>query len=191
MKTLMGYARTGSASVAGFYFPCRPVRAGIIAGLALGFFIFSSAISIAADGGRIVLTSIIEKEVLVKDKDGKEKLERMEAGKVKNVPGDEIIISVNYENTGKSESREVVINNPIPGGTVYKAGSAEGASSMILLSADGGRTFESEGKVSIIGTDGRVRKALPEEITNIKWTITKEIKPEEMGSVSFRAIIKK
>ena len=168
----------------------KPGGAGMIAGLVLAALFLFVSHTFAADGGKVVLNSTIEKEVVVKDKEGREQLKRVSATGEKNVPGDEIIITVLYENRGRGISKEVVINNPVPEGTAYKGNSAEGKDSLITFSADGGRTFEKEGEVKILGSSGKLRTATPEEITHVKWTIEKELKPTEKGKVSFRAIIK-
>lgn len=168
----------------------EPGRAGMIAGLALAILFLFVSHAFAADGGKVVLNSRIEKEVIVKDKEGREQVKRVSATGERNVPGDEIIITVLYENRGRGISKKVVINNPIPEGTAYKGNSAEGKDSLITFSADGGRTFEEEGEVKVVDSSGKLRTAMPEEITHVKWTIEKELKPTEKGKVSFRAIIK-
>lgn len=172
-------------------FQLNSAQVGIVAGLALAFSLLLPSLVLAANEGNLVLNSRIEKEVVLKDSDGKERVKRVSARGEKNLPGDEIIITVLYKNRGKGVLKEAVINNPLPKGTAYKINSAKGKHTLITFSADGGRTFAKEADVKIVDDSGRLRKAKPEEMTHVKWKIEKDLKPAEKGQVSFRATIKK
>jgi hypothetical protein len=85
---------------------------------------------------------------------------------------------------------DIVINNPIDKRTTYKAGSAFGKDTVIVFSADGGKTFDSADKVKVRGADGKQRAAVPAEYTNIRWTYKGQLQPGKSGAVGFRAVIK-
>ena len=108
-------------------------------------------------------------------------------------PGQPLIYTIKYRNNGDEKATNVVINNPIPGGTVYLVGSATGAGGEITFSIDGGKSFKQPTLLSYEITDpgGKtVRKvATPEEYTNVQWLI-KEVAPGQGGEVSFQVKVR-
>ena len=143
---------------------------------------------LAADQGAIKLTSIAQTEVEVVAKGGKKTLKRTPAEKV--VPGTEVIYTTTFENIIDKPAGHIVIDNPIPNDSEYKAGSAFGKNCEILFSVDGGKTFGHAEELKIKGTDGKSRNALPKEYTNIRWTYKGQLAARKSGEVGFRAIIK-
>lgn len=138
--------------------------------------------------GAIKVTSIAEVEVVAAGKDGSKTV--MRASPEKAVPGTEVIFTNTFENVSKKAASNIVINNPIPNDTTYKAGSAFGRDTVIVFSADGGKTFDTADKLKTKGADGRQRNALPGEYTHIRWTYKGQLTPGKTGEVGFRAVIK-
>ncbi len=141
----------------------------------------------AADGA-IKVTSVAEVEVATVGPDGKKTLRR--ATPEKAVPGTEVFYTNTFENVGRQAASDIVINNPIPNDTAYKAGSAFGKDAVVVFSADGGKTFDVADKVQVKGTDGRQRAALPSEYTNIRWIYKGQLQPGKSSAVGFHAVIK-
>ena len=141
----------------------------------------------AADGA-IKLTSIAQVEVEVIDQKGKKTLKRAPVDKA--VPGTEVIYTTTFENIGNKSASDIVINNPLPNDSEYKAGSAFGKDSEILFSADGGKKFGHAEELKIRGADGKERIALPKEYTHIRWTYKGQLAAGKSGEVGFRTVVK-
>lgn len=147
---------------------------------------FSSATQ-AADEGAIKLTSIAQTEVEVTNDKGKKTLKRTPVEKA--VPGTEVIYTTTFENTIKKTASNIVINNPIPNDTEYKAGSAFGKNCEILFSVDGKKFGHAE-DLKIKDAAGKEHTALPKEYTHIRWTYKGQLAPGKTGEVGFRAVVR-
>lgn len=143
--------------------------------------------SVYAADGAIKVTSIAQVEVEAADKDGKKTLHRESVTKA--IPGTEIIFTNTFENVSNKVASDIVINNPIPGSTTYKAGSAFGQDCEILFSADNGKTFGVAESLKVKEDNGTEHTALPKEYTNIRWLYKKPLPAGKTGEVGFRATI--
>jgi uncharacterized repeat protein (TIGR01451 family) len=146
-----------------------------------------SAAAPAADSA-ISLKSIAQVEVEVIDKDGKKTLQRTPVGKA--VPASEVIYTTTFQNLIDKAVGNIVINNPIPNDSDYKAGSAFGRDCEILFSADAGKIFAKAENLKVKGVDGKERMALPREYTHIRWTYQGQLMAGKSGEVGFRTVIK-
>jgi uncharacterized repeat protein (TIGR01451 family) len=130
-----------------------------------------------------------EKEVTVTAK-GKQVKRKIAAKGVQ--PGEEIIYTLNYSNSGTEGAKDVVISDPIPAGTAYLPGSASEAGE-VTFSIDKGKTYKKPTLLTyeLKGSDGKVLKkvATPDDYTDIRWTIP-SIPAGGKGSVSFRVKVK-
>lgn len=108
-------------------------------------------------------------------------------------PGDVIFYTLNYINSGNEAATSVVLDDPVPMGTVYIPGSAFGEGAEITFSIDGGKNFKKPSLLvyEVKGTNGRVEKrtASPEEYTNIRWVMNR-IEAGAKGKVGFQVRIK-
>jgi uncharacterized repeat protein (TIGR01451 family) len=145
-----------------------------------------STVAHAADA--IKVSSIAQVETEVIGKDGKKTLKLVPVAKA--VPGTEVIYTTTFENIIKKPVGDIVINNPIPNASEYKAGSAFGKDCDILFSVDGGKTFGRAEELTVKDADGKTRPALAKEYTNIRWTYKKQLAAGKSGEVGFRAAIK-
>jgi uncharacterized repeat protein (TIGR01451 family) len=111
----------------------------------------------------------------------------------KMVPGDEVIYTVTYTNKTAKPAENITVTNPVPKHTRYRDGSAAGDSAEISFSVDGGKTFTTPDKLTVIAKDksGRegVRPAAGADYTHIRWVIKQSIAPGQSGTVRFRAVI--
>lgn len=139
----------------------------------------------AADGAiKVASVAQVELEII---KDGKKTLLRQPVEKA--IPGTEIIFTNTFENTSDKGANDIVINNPIPSSTTYKAGSAFGADCDILFSVDSGKKFAHAEELKIISAEGNEHVALPKEYTNIRWVYKKQLPAGKASEVGFRATI--
>jgi len=153
----------------------------------LTLFMFSSGVVWAKPQIKLSMTS--EKEVTVKQ-DGKNIVKRMPASKIE--PGQVLIFTIKYSNTGDEKATNVVINNPIPKQTVYEVGSAKGGNE-ITFSIDNGKNFKRPSMLTyeLTGQDGKKirKKASPEQYTHVRWLIS-ALPPGSSGEVSYRVRVK-
>jgi uncharacterized repeat protein (TIGR01451 family) len=132
-----------------------------------------------------------EKEVTVV-KNGQKVTKKVVASRIN--PDDVIFYTLNYINSGDEAATNVILDDPIPRGTVYLPGSASGAGAEITFSIDGGKTFK---KPSLLTYDVKLpngnteqRIASPEEYTHIRWVIGK-VGGGAKGTVGFQVKIKR
>jgi len=161
--------------------------------LAAALLVSGAAIAPAADPAKpeLALTIDVRKEAIVKDAEGKEKVEWREAKDVS--PGDTLRYTITYKNVGKSEARASRVVDPVPKGTAYVSGSAEGKDAAILFSLDGKNFKEPQllkHKARLAdGTEAEF-PAPPEMYTHIQWKLLKAVPPGGTGSVSFKVKVR-
>jgi uncharacterized repeat protein (TIGR01451 family) len=130
-----------------------------------------------------------EKEVTVSAK-GKQVKKRIAAKGIQ--PGEELIYTLNYHNSGTETAKDVVISDPIPAGTAYIPGSASDAGD-VTFSIDKGKTFHKPTLLTyeVKGGDGKIQKrvAAPDDYTDIRWTIP-SVPQGGKGQVTFRVKVK-
>ena len=109
-------------------------------------------------------------------------------------PGDVIFYTLNYINSGSDAATSVILDDPIPMGSVYLPGSEFGDGAEITFSIDKGKTFNKPSLLiyEVKGQNGGMEKrtASTEEYTNIRWVI-KKIDAGGKGSVGFQVKIKR
>lgn len=138
---------------------------------------------------KVNITIMAEKEIVVTEQ-GKKVKKLVEAKDI--VPGEEIIYTLNYSNTGTEAATNVVLSDPIPAGTSYILGSASEAGEL-SFSIDHGKNFKRPAlltyEVSIAGGKKEKRVASPEEYTDIRWVIP-SLPAGEKGAVIFKVKVK-
>lgn len=140
-----------------------------------------------AASGQVEIKSIAEREVETVT-NGKKEIRRAPVNKA--VPGDEIIYTTVFKNLAAKPVGDIVITNPVPNDSLYKADSATGANTVITFSADGGKQYAAPAQLTVRTRDGKTRAALPGDYTHIRWTYKGELGAGKTGEVSFRAVIK-
>jgi uncharacterized repeat protein (TIGR01451 family) len=157
--------------------------------LSIAVLLLLSAPALAQQKGGIVLTSVSEVEVTQQNAEGKKEVKRIDAALAKVVPGDTVIFTVSYANSGIKPADRVVVINPVPQHMTYLDKSAEGTGAAIEFSVDGGKSYAAPGKL-MVAAEGKQRSAAASDYTHIRWTISKPLAPGAKGSVSFRAVLK-
>jgi uncharacterized repeat protein (TIGR01451 family) len=104
-------------------------------------------------------------------------------------PGDVVEYVLTYRNEGDQPATDAQIDDAIPKGTTYLAGSAAGEGADVTFSSDGGRTYAPAVKLTyeVRLPSGGVEKrvATPAEYTHVRWTL-KRVPSGATGKVSFR-----
>jgi uncharacterized repeat protein (TIGR01451 family) len=144
----------------------------------------SSAV-VAEKESAVELWTLAEVEVEIITEDGEKQIQRIEAAKV--IPGDEVIYTIRYANTGSEPADNIVITDPIPEHMLYRDGSASGEGASVTFSVDDGRSFDVAENLKVAAGDGTERPARPSDYTHIKWTLEGDLKPDAGGFVTFRA----
>ena len=145
------------------------------------------SLAVQAAEATIRITSIAQVEVEVVN-NGIKEIKRVSPEKT--IPGTEVIYTNTFENISSKTASDIVINNPIPGNTEFKSGSAFGKDCAIVFSADGGKTFGAAENLKIKAADGKEYTALPRQYTHIRWTFNGQLAGGKSGEVGFRAVIK-
>lgn len=150
------------------------------------FGIFSSAVQAAEAAIRV--TSIAQIEIEVTGIKGEKSIKRTSVDKA--LPGTEVIYTTQFKNVLTTAASNIVIDNPIPKNTEYKAGSVFGENCEILFSVNGGKQYAHAEDLKSKDKDGNERTALPMEYTHIRWTHKGQLTPGKSSEVGFRATIK-
>ena len=139
---------------------------------------------------QIKIDVVAEKEQMVLE-NGDEVVTRVPAETI--LPGETLIFTVRYQNSGTDDARSVVVTNPIPQGTVYVPESADGQKSEIAFSVDGGQSYGAPGALTVEVKDSAgktaTRPASAEEYTHVRWVIS-AIPAGSEGELAFRARVK-
>jgi uncharacterized repeat protein (TIGR01451 family) len=138
---------------------------------------------------KISVSLTAEKETVVTE-NGRQVRKKAPARDV--LPGEEILYTLKYANTGSEAATAVVVSDPIPAGTSYIPGSASETGDLVF-SIDQGKSYKKPALLTYEVTtgDGKVvkRVASPEEYTHIRWTIP-SIPAGGEGSVVFKVKVK-
>jgi uncharacterized repeat protein (TIGR01451 family) len=134
------------------------------------------------------LRTIVEKIIETRDPSGELRTERVPAGIV--APGDEVVYTVRFKNTGDRPAENILITNPIPRGIRYMDGTAFAPGTEILYSADGGVSYAEAGKLEVSDENGRTRTASADDYTHIRWQLERPLDPGAEGFARFRAVVR-
>jgi len=107
-------------------------------------------------------------------------------------PGDVVLYTISYVNSGDEAATNAFLDDPIPKGTVYIIGSAFGNDADITFSIDGGKTFKKPSLLTYeVKINGKMEKrvASPEQYTDIRWTVSM-IPDRGKGQVGFKVRVK-
>ena len=145
---------------------------------------------LAWSGPQVKIAVFAEKEIK-SEVAGKVKVKRVEADTVE--PGETVFYTLKYINEGDQEATDVVVNNPIPEGTVFLQESTYGDGSEIYYSIDNGQTFKKPEDLIVSYTthDGKkmTRRAYASEYTHIQWVVG-EVPSGVNGVLGFQVKVK-
>ena len=131
-----------------------------------------------------------EKEVAIVE-NGQTVVKRVSADMVES--GQTIFYTLTVNNNGDEKATNVMLNNPLPEGTVYVADSAYGEGANILFSVDGGQVFDVPSRltVTVSKADGSKEKRIagPEHYTHIRWVVGEILSGKAM-TLGYQAKVK-
>lgn len=99
------------------------------------------------------------------------------------LPGDKLVFSTAYTNSGKEPATDFVVTNPLP--APVKLTSAQG----LEVSVDAGKTFGSLAALKVAHTDGTMRAAELGDVTHVRWRVA-SIAPGASGEVKYFAEVR-
>jgi uncharacterized repeat protein (TIGR01451 family) len=106
------------------------------------------------------------------------------------VPGDRVIYTLEVRNTGATALDTPAFSHSIPEHMQYVANSAVGPGAAVSYSVDGGHSFDRPENLSTTGADGRPRRAVAADYTDIRWQLKNSLKANSVAFVRFRALVK-
>jgi uncharacterized repeat protein (TIGR01451 family) len=109
-------------------------------------------------------------------------------------PGDVLEYTLVFTNPRPAAVRDIVLENPVPAGATFVAGSAvsDGAEVLLEYSIDGGRTWSARPEVEVVDERGeRVRRPAPPDLyTHVRWTLTGAVGPGAKVEARYRARVR-
>ena len=106
------------------------------------------------------------------------------------LPGDVVRYSMVFTNTTTGAITNVKLDNPLPAGLQYVAGSARStrADAPAEFSADGGRTFAAQPMETVVVNGGRTTRPVPaERYTHVRWVIRGAVAPGATVTAEYAA----
>src|SRR5260370_36015306 len=146
-----------------------------------------AAAAAQAPGNPLAIRSIAEVESRSRAA-GREIIKLIPADRV--VPGDRVIYTLEVRNTGATALDAPVVTHPVPEHMRYVADSAVGPGAEASYSVDGGRSFDRAENLKVPGIDGRPRRAIAADYTDIRWQLKNTLKANSVAFVRFRALVK-
>lgn len=142
----------------------------------------SSSAAIQAEPSPVALVGDVKLEKTVTE-GGKTRTEVSEPKVV--VPGDRLLFTTRYTNSGKVAVTNFVVTNPLPPAVVLTHEPAQG----YVVSVDGGKTWGPLTAARVADGKGGTRPATASDVTHLRWTIP-TIAPAAAGMVQYRATVR-
>ncbi|MEO9600254.1 hypothetical protein [Parasphingorhabdus sp.] len=109
---------------------------------------------------------------------------------IKVIPGDKLLFTNAYRNTGGSAVTGFVVNNPVHPAVAL----TEVLEDWALVSVDGGKSFGKLSDLSVSETASESaptsRPAQASDVTHIRWVLASPIAPGASGELQFRGIVR-
>lgn len=101
----------------------------------------------------------------------------------KVLPGDRLLFTTRYNNSGGQPATDFVVVNPLP--AAVKLARVDGFD----VSVDGGKTFGALAALKVAESDGTTRAAELGDVTHVRWRVA-SIAPGASGNVSYFAEVR-
>jgi len=122
----------------------------------------------------------------ITDASGKKSNQLFDPDKTPVLPGEPLVVMINYKNNGARPATAFVINNPIPAAVTFTGVEQAWA----VVSVDNGKSFGPLATLKVLAGNGATRPANPADVTAVRWTFAQPIAPAAGGRVSFYGIVK-
>lgn len=153
-----------------------------ILNFAFAIALFANPALAAAAPGQVAMQGDVRLEKSITE-NGKTRVELQEPKVV--VPGDRLLFTTRYTNSGTTPVQNFVVTNPLPTAVML---SAE-AGATYNVSVDGGKTWGSLGQLSVSDGKGGTRPAAAADVTHLRWVIP-TIAAGASGEVKYHAIVR-
>lgn len=150
----------------------------VLFALALGI----PATAVAQDA--VALKSSVFVARAVTDAQGKKKNQLFAPDRV--LPGEALVIILEYSNKGAKPAANFVINNPIPGAVSYTGVEQPWA----IVSVDGAKTYGPLSTLKVAKPDGTMRPAISSDVTHLRWKFAQAIPGGASGRVMYYGTVK-
>lgn len=147
-----------------------------------------SAVLMAMPAHAMTASQKVEVERKVTQGDGRVDVVLTPPDKV--LPGDMLVYTVSYYNDKQEVTNNFRLDMPVPAEVTYLEGSAERDNTVVLFSIDNGQSFKPRERLLVNLEAGGTRSAVSEDITHIRWTLTRDLNPGDRGEMSFRGQLK-
>lgn len=151
-------------------------RIPVVLGLALA--------SPALAQSTITLKSSVYVARAVTDPQGNKKNQLFAPDRV--LPGQPLVVMLEYKNAAQKPAADFVINNPIPGAVSFTGVEQPWAT----VSVDGGKTYGALAGLKVTTADGKFRPANPGDVTHVRWKFAQPIAPGTGGRVIYYGTVK-
>lgn len=141
------------------------------------------ALPASAQDSTMALKGDISLEKVTIDAKGQKRTELVPATTI--IPGDRLIFGTDYVNNGADKIENFVVTNTLP--TAVRL--ADDADPAIVVSVDGGKNWGTLSTLTVTDADGTARKAIPADVTHIRWTLA-SVAPGKGGHLQYPAIIR-
>lgn len=148
-------------------------------------FLASSAVVPAAEAVSTTLSAVKR----VYQKNGDQLVEKY-VPFTKALPGDLVIYTIEYANTGDAPATNLTITLPVPAEMTYVGGSAEHPDASLTCSVDGAQTFDRLENLSLTNAAGLTRPARAEDVTALRWLRTQPLNAGASARLQYSAILK-
>lgn len=144
----------------------------------------SALVAVPAFAGPLQITNAILVERHVAAPDGTTRI--VTAAGARARPGDRMVVSLAYRNTGRQPIADLVLADPVPAELAYRAPSD--GSPLPELSVDG-RRFAALSALSV-AVPGGSRAATLDDVVAVRWRLSAPLAPGAGGTLAFRAVLK-
>ena len=133
---------------------------------------------------KMELSSSVFVEKISLDTNGRQSVILEEPSRV--VPGDRLIFVLKYRNAGDRAATDFVVTNPMPRAVAFQ----ETLDGTEQVSIDGGAKWGRLRDLRVNMPDGGMRAAVPEDVTHIRWNLSKTISAGSQGKLTFRGVVR-
>ncbi len=117
------------------------------------------------------------------DINGRERRTLSEAGRLAS--GDRLLFLLRYRNGGASPMQGFAVTNAVP-----SAIRVDPSDPAMQVSVDGGHNWGRLDDLTLRTPLGGMRRATPDDVTHVRWTVKDAVAPGETGRISYRGVVR-